>query len=289
MTRTSTHRRSPALLLIASLALIPAAHAQQVGPAPTPGSITKEVGFDQKLGETVPLDLTFHDEQGRPVPLAQFFGQRPVILNLVYYQCPMLCSQVLQGLARSLKPVSLTPGSGFEIVTLSIDPTEGPDLAARKKAAYIDFYGRPEAAKGWHFLTTNDPKAIDRLADSVGFRYVYNPKTKQYAHAAGVVVLTPQGKVSRYFFGIDHSPRDLKAALEAAAGQHVGSPIANLLLLCYDYDPTTGQYTLTVMSVLRGLGLLTLLGMIGLITALTLRDRRRRSAGPTPATASAAD
>lgn len=274
--------RTISLGLLLALALA-ASSARADAPAPTPGSITKDVGFDQKLGARVPLDLTLIDEQGREVALAEFFGKRPVILNLVYYQCPMLCNQVLQGLARSLKPVSMTPGTGFEIVTVSIDPTEAPELARRKKAAYIDFYGRPEAAAGWHFLTTPDQATVDRLADAVGFRYVYNPKTKQYAHAAGIVLLTPDGTVSRYFFGIDHSPRDLKAALQAAAGRQVGSPIANLLLLCYDYDPTTGQYTLTVMSLLRVLGTLTIVGMAVMLTVLTLRDRRKRAATPTAA------
>jgi protein SCO1/2 len=287
MTRTIL----PSLAL--ALALAPAAPAVAEdapgGAAPTPGAITQQVGFDQKLGAQVPLDVTLVDEDGEPVRLSEFLGERPVILNLVYYRCPMLCNQVLQGLARSLKPIAMTPGQGFEIVTVSIDPKESPDLARRKKSAYIDFYGRPEAARGWHFLTCPDPAAIERLAASVGFRYVYNPKNGQYAHAAGIAVLTPEGAVSRYFFGIDHSPRDLKAALEAARGREVGSEVSNLLLLCYDYDPTTGRYTLTVMSVLRGLGLLTLAGMIALVAGLTLRERRRRAATPTavPTTAAA--
>jgi protein SCO1/2 len=282
MTRTAPTTLAFALALAVAAPAV-AADRAGTGPAPTPGAITQQVGFDQNLGAQVPLDLTLVDEDGRKVRLADYFGGRPVILNLVYYQCPMLCNQVLQGLARSIKPIAMTPGDGFDIVTVSIDPTETADLARRKKSAYLEFYGRPEAAKGWHFLTAPDQATVARLASSVGFRYVYNPKNGQYAHAAGIVILTPEGKVSRYFFGIDHSPRDLKAALERAASRQVGSPVSNLLLLCYDYDPTTGQYTLTVMSVLRGLGVLTLAGMIALVTGLTLRERRRRAATPSAA------
>ena len=199
------------------LALLPASALAQRQPyRPEPGTVTRAVGFDQHLGEKVPLDLALRDESGREVRLAEYFGRRPVILTLVYYRCPMLCGQVLQGLARSIKPLSMTPGQGFEIVTVSIDPTEGPALASKKKATYIDHYGRPQAASGWHFLTTPDQEAIDRLAAAVGFRYTYNPDTKQYAHAAGFTLLTPDGTISQYFFGIDIPPRNLQNALEAA-------------------------------------------------------------------------
>ncbi len=260
------------------LALLPASALAQRQPyRPEPGTVTRAVGFDQHLGQKVPLDLTLRDEAGREVRLAEYFGQRPVILTLVYYRCPMLCGQVLQGLARSIKPLTMTPGQGFEIVTVSIDPTEGPDLASKKKATYIDHYGRPQAASGWHFLTTPDQDAIDRLATAVGFRYTYNPESRQFAHAAGFTLLTPDGTISQYFFGIDIPPRNLKDALDAAGARKVGSPIASLLLLCYDYDPATGKYTLTVMSVLRAFGVLTLLGMTTLIVTLLVRERLGRS------------
>jgi protein SCO1/2 len=238
-----------------------------------PKRISERVGFDQKLGEKPPLDLAFRDESGREVHLADYFGRRPVLLNLVYFRCPMLCNQVLQGLTRSLKPIGMTPGREFEVVTVSIDPKDDPDVAAKKKAAYVEFYGRPEAASGWHFLTTTDQAAIDRLAASVGFRYTYDLRTNQFAHAAGTVILTPDGTISRYHFGIDPSPKDLDLSLRAAGENKVGSPISRLLMLCYDYDPATGKYTLTVMSLLRVLGAATALGMATLVIGLLVRER----------------
>lgn len=267
----------PSLSLAATLlALAPAAWAEDRGePAAglAPKRVAEAVGFDQKLGDKVPLDLAFRDESGREVRLADYFGRRPVLLNLVYFRCPMLCNQVLQGLTRALKPVAMTPGREFEVVTVSIDPGDTPDLASRKKDAYIEFYGRPESAAGWHFLTTTDRAAIDRLAESVGFRYTYDPRTKLFAHAAGTVILTPAGTISRYHFGIDPSPRDLDSSLRAAGEEKVGSPISRLLMLCYDYDPATGKYTLTVMSLLRVLGAFTALGMATLVIGLLVRER----------------
>lgn len=274
--------KSPILCLLPALllALAAPARAQRQPYAPRPGTVTRAVGFDQHLGRRLPLDLPLRDESGRAVRLGDYFGERPVILTLVYFECPMLCGQVLQGLARSLKPLSETPGEGFEIVTVSIDPTEGPGLASKKKAAFLDHYGRPEAAAGWHFLTTPDQAAIDRLAEAVGFRYTYNPESRQYAHAAGFTLATPDGTISQYFFGIEIPPRNLRTALEAAGARRVGSPISSLLLLCYDYDPATGRYTLTIMSVLRGLGVATLLGMSTLIVTLLVRERLGRAARP---------
>lgn len=248
----------------------------------TPGAAVSQVEFDQKLGAVIPLDLKFRDEEGREVALAQYFGKkRPVLLTLVYYQCPMICNQLLQNLARSLKPIGMTPGREFEIVTLSIDPSESPDLAARKKAAFIDFYGRPEAASGWHFLTTPDQAAIDKLAGSVGFRYVYNPRTKQYIHAGGFVVLTPEGQVSQYALGLEYPPRALQSSLETASRSEVGGLVRQLVLLCYDYDPASGTYTLAIMRLLRILGVATIVGLAALILTLIFRERRRRSAPPT--------
>ncbi|HEU5118526.1 MAG TPA: SCO family protein, partial [Isosphaeraceae bacterium] len=168
------------------------------------------------------------------------------------------------------------------------DPTEKPELAARKKAAVLDFYGRPETADGWHFLTAPQP-SIDALAKAEGFRYIYNPKTKQYAHAAGMVVLTPEGTISQYFFGLEYPAKALQVALDRAAGNQLGNPIAQVLLFCYDYDPSTGKYTLTVMSLLRVLGVLTLVGIVSLLLVLTLRDRRRHAAKPVAAVSDSTD
>ncbi len=270
------------LLVAAALSLVATgAWAQESIVNPTPGALTRQVEFEQRLGESVPLDLSFRDESGRVVRLSDYLGKgRPVILTLVYYQCPMICNQLLQNLARSLKPIGATPGREFEIVTLSIDPKEAPELAARKKAAFLEFYGRPEAASGWHFLTTPDQAAIDRLAESVGFRYVYNPRNGQYIHAGGFVILTPEGKISQYALGLEYPPKALKSSIEAAGRGQVGGLVRQLVLLCYDYDPSTGTYTLAIMRLLRTLGVATIVGMATLILALTIRDRRRRSAPP---------
>ena len=264
------------------------AQAARDGGLPGPTTIQRDVGFDQKLGAQVPLDLEFLDSNGRSVRIGDYLGSRPAVLALVYHRCPMLCSEVLNGLVRGLRPVAQKVGVDFDVIVASIDPDEDPNLAARAKAKAIADYGRPESAPGWHFLRTDDPSTIDKLAGSVGFRFVKDPRTGQFWHAAGVVVLTPEGVVSHYDFGADYSPRDLQAGLRKADGGEVGSPIAKLLLLCYDYDPSTGRYTLTVMSVLRGLGIVTILALTFTIGGFLLAERRRRPMSP-PAAAPAAD
>ncbi len=238
-----------------------------------PGTILDRVAFDQNLDAQVPLDLTFRDESGRTVRLGDYVHDRPVILTLVYYRCPLLCGQELNGLARSLKPLSLDVGKDFQVVTVSIDPTETPELAAAKKANYMKRYGRPGAENGWHFLT-GDAESIAALAGTVGFRYTYNPDTKLYAHAAGLVVLTPKGRIARYFYGIDFPAKDLQYSLIDASSGKIGSPIARLLLLCYHYDPATGQYTLAVVNVLRVLGTATVLALGTFMLVMFRRDRR---------------
>jgi len=174
--------------------------------------ILREIGFDQRLGGALPLDATFRDEGGRVVPLGSYFGSRPVVLSLVYYDCPMLCTLSLNGLVSALDVLPFAPGRDFELVTVSFAPTEGPALAAAKKAAYLKRYHREEAAAGWHFLT-GDADAIRRLTEAVGFRYAWDAETRQYAHAAGVVVATPDGRVSRYLYGIEYAPKDLRLAV----------------------------------------------------------------------------
>jgi protein SCO1/2 len=246
---------------------------------PAPGSIAERVGFDQHLDESVPLNLTFRDESGRAVSLDGYFHKRPVILTLVYYNCPLLCTQVLNGLTRSLKPLSPSIGRDFDVVTVSINPEETPDLALAKKAAYLGRYDRDRdvSASGWHFLT-GDPASIRRLADSVGFRYSYDPKTKLYAHAAGIVILTPEGKISRYFYGIDFPAKDLQYSLQEASAGRVGSPIARLLLLCYDYDAATGKYTLAIVRLLRVLGVATAMALGTYMLLMFRREHRQVSA-----------
>lgn len=246
-----------------------------------PRKLTAEVGFDQRLGEQIPLDLTFRDDSGKPVQLARLFDARPVVLVPVYYRCPLLCNQLLSGLARSLKPVSLSPGNDFTIVAYSIDPQETSELAAQKKAAYVERYGRPGSERGWHFLTGDAP-AINALSRALGFRYIYNKETKLYTHAAGIVVATPGGRIARYFFGIDFPPRDLEAQIKAAGSGRVGSPVGRLLLLCYDYDAATGRYTLSILRLMRVLGTATVLAILAFLVVMLRRERRARSASPLP-------
>lgn len=240
-----------------------------------PSSIGDRVGFDQRLGEQVPLGVAFRDEAGRSVTLGQYFGKRPVILTLAYYNCPLLCTQVLNGLARGVKPLSISIGKDFDVVTVSIDPTERPELASAKKEAYLGRYDRPgpESAAGWHFLTGDAP-AIEALAKSVGFRYWYNPRTKLYAHAAGIVILSPTGRISRYFYGFDYAPKDVQFSLKEASTEKVGLPISRILLLCYDYDSATGKYTLSILRVLRLAGVATAVVVASFMAIMLWRERR---------------
>jgi len=208
------------------------------------------VGIDQRLNERIPLDLVFRDESGSSVRLGSYFGSRPVLLALVYYQCPMLCTQILNGAEMSLKAVSFNPGSDFEVVVVSFDPKDTPQLAAAKKRNYLHRYARPGAEKGWHFLT-GDETAIQALTSAVGFRYRYDEETKQFAHASGIFVLTPEGRLSRYFYGVEYSPRDVRLALIEASENKIGNPVDQILLFCYHYDPATGKYGAVTMNIVR--------------------------------------
>src|SRR5262245_10487205 len=205
------------------------ASAQPAGARPP---VLQDVGIDQLLNNQVPLDLEFRDENGRAVKLAEYFKDKPVVLSLVYYNCPRLCTQVLNGLLGAMKGLPMTPGKEFVNLTVSFDPREKPDLAAAKRAEYLARYNRPGSEAGWHFLT-GDEAAIQALTKSVGFRYLWDPVTKQYAHASGIMILTPQGKVSRYFYGIEYAPRDLRfGVIDASAGK-VGSLADQIILYCY--------------------------------------------------------
>ncbi|MEZ5319200.1 MAG: SCO family protein [Vicinamibacterales bacterium] len=277
-----------ALLLAAAAPAV----AQPSGPLsiPPPGAVAsdaipalREVGIDQKLDAQIPLDLTFTDEAGREVRLGDYFGQRPVILAMVYYECPMLCTLVLNGLVGSVEPLDFTPGQDYEVVVLSFDPGETPALAAQKKELYLKRYGRPQTSAGWHFLTGREER-IRQLADAIGFRYTYDASIDQYAHPAAITILTPQGHVSRYLFGIEFAPRDVRLGLvEATAGQ-IGTVIDQALLFCYHYDPATGKYGLVVMNLIRLGGLLTLVALGGGIFLSVRRERRQQSAVPGTAT-----
>jgi protein SCO1/2 len=232
------------------------------------------VGIDQRLSQSVPLDLAFREEHGRSITLRELMQHRPVVLALVYYECPMLCTLVLNGLVRGMRGMSLELGGDYDVITVSINPHDTPSLAAAKRKAYLDRYAKKASADSWRFLT-GDEAAIRSLADSVGFRYTYDPQTKQYAHAAGIIVLTPEGKISRYFYGIEYSPRDLRLGLVEASGGKVGSPVDQLLLFCYHYDPKTGRYGAAVMNSLRIGGAATLL----LLSAFVIMSLRRERKG----------
>jgi protein SCO1/2 len=219
-------------------------------PAKAKPGLLKKIGIDQRLHQQVPLDLVFTDETGRDVPLGEFFGKRPVILALVYYECPMLCTQVLNGVVSALSILTFDVGREYEVVAVSINPKETPALAAQKKQAYLDRYKRPHTAAGWHFLTGKEEN-IQRLAAAVGFRYAFDEEIQQYAHGAGIEVLTPRGVVSKYFYGIEYSARDIKFGLIEASEERIGTAIDSVLLLCYHYDPATGKYGATAIGAVR--------------------------------------
>jgi protein SCO1 len=266
------------LMLLAAHCLALVAAAQYGRPPmsemPVGGTpeVLKTVRIDQKLGAQVPLDLRFRDEAGREVRLADYFAKgRPVVLSLVYYECPMLCNQILNGLVGTLEAVSFTPGQEFEVVTVSFDPRETPELAAAKKETYIRRYRRMGAEGGWHFLT-GDKESIDRLAEAVGFNYVWDERSEQFAHASAIMVATPDGVLSHYFYGIEYPPKELRLALVEASGGKVGSPVDQLILYCYHYDPTAGRYGPAIMNIMRAAGVATVFGVVALVLAL----RRRR-------------
>jgi len=245
-------------------------HAQE-----TAGDVVNQVGFDQKLGVRLPLDLLFRDDSGRELTWGDLFGRRPVILAPVYYRCPLLCNQLLNGLTRSLKPLSLDAGKDFDVVAFSINPDEKPELAAMKKLSYLERYDRPGSESGWHFLT-GEEASIEALTRAIGFRYTYNPRTQLFAHAAGVVVVTPDGQVARYFYGIDFAANELQAVLEGARQGRVGAPIGRLLLLCYDYDAATGKYTLSILRLNRVLGTATAIALGSFVFVMFRRERSPR-------------
>jgi len=239
----------------------------------------RDVSLEQRLNQQVPLSLAFRDDSGRQMPLSSYFGAKPVILVLVYYQCPMLCTQILNGLVISLRGMSLQSGRDFEVVAVSIDPTETSELAARKKAEYLRRYAK--SSTGWHFLTGAEPQ-IKELAQAVGFRYAYDPRTKQYAHASAIMVLTPAGRLSKYFYGIEYAPRDLRLGLVEASENKIGSPVDQILLYCYHYDPSTGKYTAIVMNIVRLAGVVTLLVFGSLLVWMWRRDLRRSREAAVP-------
>lgn len=243
-----------------------------------PGAL-KGVGIDQRLDAQIPLNLIFKDEAGRSAPLSTYFtGKKPVVFTLVYYRCPMLCNEILNGLVSALSVVSLNPGRDFEVVAVSFDPKDTPEIAAQKKASYLRRYRRPNTANGFHFLT-GDEANIKALTDAVGFHYTYDPKTDQFAHASAVMVATPQGHLSKYFYGVEYSSRDLRLGLVQASDNKIGTPVDQILLFCFHYDPTTGKYGAVAMNSIRvaGAGFVLVCGAF-LFVALRRESRSKHNA-----------
>lgn len=237
----------------------------------------QDVRFEQKLDATLPLDAVFKDEQGQTVTLGSFFGKRPVVLAFVYYECPMLCTQILNGLASGIGVLDQTAGQDFDVVAISFDSRETPVMAAAKKATYLDRYGRPGAERGWHFLTGDDTN-IKRVTDTAGFHFSWDERTQQFAHASGIIVVTPDGRIARYLFGIEYPPRDLKFALMESSAGRIGSVVDQVLLYCYHYEPSTGSYSLAAMNAVRLGGVVTMAILLGFI-AISLRRDGRAPAG----------
>jgi len=229
----------------------------------------KSVGIEQHLDEQIPANLTFRDETGKAVQLGDYFGRRPMILNLVYYQCPMLCSEVLAGLEGAMRALKFDVGKEFDVLTVSFDPRETPEMAAAKKADSLKRYGRAGAADGWHFLT-GQQSSIDALTKAAGFQYEYDPKIGQFAHATAILVLTPQGKIAQYYYGVEYSPKDLRLGLVQASQGKIGTAVDQVLLYCYHYDPQTGRYGAIVSRILRLAALATML-VLGVFLAVMFR------------------
>ncbi len=258
------------LLILAVASALAAASPRALA---QPGGVLKDVAFDQNLNAQIPLTLPFVDEDGRAVRLADYFGRRPVILVMGYKDCPLLCSQVLGELSRSLKPLDASIGKEFDVLRVSIDPKESPEEAGAQKRVYLKRYNRPGSESGWHALVGSQ-ESIQQLARAIGFKYEYSPRTGKYAHAAGFVLLTPAGRISRYFYGVEFPARELKYAIEQASQSKIGSPLQRLVLYCYDYDPTTGKYTFAIMNTIRVFGVATALALGSFLFVMIRRDRR---------------
>jgi protein SCO1/2 len=278
-------RCAAAALTLGAVLLAPSLLAQvsrydekQMAPASDkPPAILNKVGIAQRLNEQLPLNLSFTDDQGKPVQLASYFGKRPAILALVYYQCPMLCSEELNGLTGALQMVNFVPGRDFDVIVVSVDPTEGTDLAAAKKRIYLKRYGHPETAAGWHFMTGTQQN-IDALTKAVGFGYVKIPgpdgKLTQFAHASSIQIVTPEGKLAQYYMGVEYSPKDMRLGLVEASANRIGSPVDNILTYCYHYDPQTNKHSLIVARVVQLGGLVTLGTLGSFMLVMFRRDSR---------------
>ena len=296
---SSAGKMAMPVAILAALALVAGANAQnpqkenfEDGPTlqgphdvPTPDLLNikgvdrptplKEVTIEQRLNSQLPLDATFRDEDGQTVPLGKYFGKRPVVLALVYYECPMLCTQILNGMVRAAKVMTFTPGKDYDVVAISFDARETPKQAMLKKQIYMKDYGHPETANGWHFLT-GDLSSIKRVTDAVGFRYKWDVYTATFAHASAIYVLTPDGKLSKYFYGIEYSPKDMRFGLVEASQNKIGNAVDQILLFCYHFDPTTAKYTVFALDLLRVAGAATVLTLGGFVFIMLRRDSKQK-------------
>ena len=269
-----------ALLIIFTLLIAASAYGQGMGrgimspPANVRPPGLKDVGIEQRLNEQIPPDLTFRDETGKPVKLADYFGNKPLILNLVYYKCPMLCSEVLAGLTSAMKGMKFSVGKDFDVLTISFDPRETPQDATESKAEYLKRYGRAGAADGWHFLT-GPQESITALTKAAGFQYHFDEKTGQFAHSTAIVVLTPQGKIAQYYYGVEFPPGDLRLAMVQASHNKIGSLTDQILLYCYHYDVAAGKYNLVIFRVLRLAGVATMVFLGGFMIMMFRRDHSK--------------
>lgn len=272
--------RSKRLLIVGAIAAaFSGVVAAQPGlPAGIVPPMLQGIGIDQNLNAQIPLELNFKDETGQTVRLGQYFRGKPVVLALVYYECPGLCDLILNGLTHSMQQISLNVGSDYQVVTVSFNPEETWQLADAKKGNYIEKYNRRGAKEGWHFLT-GDQASIKRLADTVGFHYKWDPVAKQFAHASGIMILTPEGRIARYFYGIEYKPRDFRLGLVEASNNKIGTTADQLLLFCYHYDPSTGKYGVIIADVTRVLGTATVLTLGGFVFIMIRRERHSH-AGP---------
>jgi protein SCO1/2 len=234
-------------------------------------SVLRNVGFEPPLNAHLPLDLAFRDEAGRNVQLRDYFTERPVLVALVYYGCPMLCDQTEQGVVGALRMLSFNPGRDYEVVFVSFDPRETPDMAAQKKESAMTHFRRPETASGWHFLT-GSKESIDALTSGANFRYSFDEKSNLFAHAAGIMLLTPDGRISRYFYGVEYPARDLRLGLVDASAGKIGTPIDRALLFCYQYDPTSARYSASILKIIRLGGVLTILVLVAGMLIFRRRD-----------------
>jgi protein SCO1/2 len=275
--------RLGAALLVASVATV--SPAAQIAPAPlgslnqqasaTPGPL-QGVGIEQHLGRSLPLDAKFRDEEGREVRLGDYFGpgKKPAVMAMAYFECPMLCTLVLNGMVKALRPLSFTAGNEYDVIAISIDPKDTPELAKKKKEAYLESYARRGDGSGFHFLTGTED-SIRVVADAIGFQYRYIPETGEFAHAASIYVVTPLGQLSRYFFGVEFSSRDLRLAFVEAAEGKIGGVVEQLMLFCYRYDPHAGRYSAQAMAAVRLGGILTVMSLAGFIGLSRWRESRR--------------